>query len=272
MMKRWMRTLCLMLAVLLMTALFGGGMRAAAVGGSVDMGDVVQLGDYECPSLHIVFYPKALESSDQTWPVVVWANGTMCAPVLYTDLLRSLASRGYVVVTNSDVMSANGKSQTAALDFILAQNADPDSVFYGKIDPNRVAAAGHSQGGRSTVNAAAADSRFRCAISIAGSPFTSEAKKLSAPTLFLSGTADLIVMSSMWVRPAYKNCTGPAVYASLKNGIHTSCMLSAGSYVDYCVLWLRAWMDGDAAAMDVFRPGGALAADRAWKDFAAKNF
>lgn len=272
MMKSRTRTLCLLLAALLVTALVGGGMDAAAIGGSVDMGDVVQLGDYQGTSLHIVFYPKTLETSDQTWPVIVWANGTMCAPALYTDLLRSLAARGYVVVTNSDVMSANGKSQIAALDFILAQNADPGSVFYGRIDPGRVAAAGHSQGGRSTVNAAAADSRFRCAISIAGSPFTSEAKKLSAPTLFLTGTADLVVMSAMWVKPAYKSCTGPAVYVSLKNGIHTSCMLRAGSYADYCVLWLRAWMDGDGAALNAFRPGGALASDRAWKDFTAKNF
>ena len=270
-MKKWMRIPCLMLAVLLVTVMLGSGMNVKAIGGSADMGDVVQLGDYQGTSLHIVFYPKALETSDQIWPVIVWANGTMCAPVLYTDLLKSLSAKGFVVVTNSDVMSANGKSQIAALDYILKQNAKPDSVFYGKIDASRVAAAGHSQGGRSTVNAAAADSRFRCAVSIAGSPFTSEAKKLSAPTLFLTGTADLVVLSSMWVKPAYKNCTGPAVYASLKNGIHTSCMLSAGTYVDYCVLWLRAWLDGDAAAMNAFRPGGALSQDSAWKDCASKN-
>ena len=31
-------------------------------------------------------------------------------------------------------------------------------------------------------------------------------------------------------------------------------------------------MDGDGTAMDMFCPGGALAYDSAWKDFAAKNF
>lgn len=271
-MKKWIRLPCLFMAILLVTLMLSGGMSAAAVGGSVDMGDVVQLGDFECPNLHIVFYPKELETSDRTWPVVVWANGTMCAPVLYTGLLKGLAAQGYVVVTNSDVMSANGKSQIAALDYILEQNAKTDSVFFGKIDPSRVAAAGHSQGGRSTVNAAAADSRFRCAVSIAGSPFTSEAKKLSAPTLFLTGTMDLIVMSAMWVRPAYKNCTGPAVYASLKGGVHTSCMLNPNVYLPYCVQWLSAWLDGDAAALGAFLPGGTLAQDSAWKDFAAKGF
>ena len=268
---QWKRTLCLLLAVLLMTAALGS-VPAKAAGGSIDMGDVIQLGDYENCSLHIVFYPKALETSDQTWPVVVWANGTMCAPVLYTELLKSIAAEGFIVVTNSDVMNGNGKTQVAALDWILAQNENPESVFYGKVDTLRLAAAGHSQGGRSVVNACAADSRFACAISIAGSPFSSEAKKLSTPTLFLTGTLDAFVLAAMWVKPAYNNCTGPAVYASLKNGIHTTCMFSPDKYVGCMTLWLRAWLDGDTAAMNAFRPGGALSADKALTGFACKGF
>ena len=266
----WKRTPCLLLAVLLVTAALSS-VPAKAAGGSLDMGDVIQLGDYESCSLHIVFYPKALETSDQTWPVVVWANGTMCAPVLYTSLLKNLAAQGFIVVTNSDVMNGNGKTQVAALDWILAQNANPESVFYGKVDTLRLAAAGHSQGGRSVVNACAADSRFACAVSIAGSPYASEAKKLNTPTLFLTGTLDTIVLAAMWVKPAYNNCKGPAVYASLKNGIHTTCMLSADKYVGYMTLWLRAWLDGDAAAMNAFRPGGALSADKGWTSFACKG-
>ena len=268
---QWKRTLCLLLAVLLMTAALGS-VPAKAAGGSIDMGDVIQLGDYENCSLHIVFYPEALESSDQTWPVVVWANGTMCAPVLYTELLKSIAAEGFIVVTNSDVMNGNGKTQVAALDWILAQNANPESVFYGKVDTLKLAAAGHSQGGRSVVNACAADSRFACAISIAGSPFSSEAKKLSTPTLFLSGTLDAFVLAAMWVKPAYNNCTGPAVYASLKNGIHTTCMFSPDKYVGCMTQWLRAWLDGDAAATAAFRQGGALSADKGWTGFACKGF
>ena len=267
----WKRTLCLLLAVLLVTAALGS-VPAKAAGGSIDMGDVIQLGDYESCSLHIVFYPKALETSDQTWPVVVWANGTMCAPVLYTILLKNLAAQGFIVVTNSDVMNGNGKTQVTALDWILAQNANPESVFFGKVDTLRLAAAGHSQGGRSVVNACASDSRFACAVSIAGSSFSSEAKKLSTPTLFLTGTLDTIVLAAMWVKPAYNNCTGPAVYASLRGGIHTSCMLAADKYVGYMTQWLRAWLDGDAAALNAFRTGGALSVDKAWTNFACKGF
>lgn len=270
-MKKFTRILSLFLAVLLLSAVLSAGMRAAALGGSVDMGEVVQMGDFEGLSHYIVFYPKALESSDQAWPVIAWANGTMCAPVLYTNLLREIAARGFVVVASADVMSADGKSQSAAIDYMLGLGAKEGSIFCGRIDGSRIAALGHSQGGRSTVNAAGADARVKCAVSIAGSPFPNEAKKNDKPTLFLTGTGDLIVLSAMWVKPAYNYAAGPAVYASLKGGIHTACMLNPCAYVDYCTQWLRAWLDGDVAALAQFRPGGALSADRAWTGYAAKN-
>lgn len=272
-MKKLTRTLSLILTLLLAAALMTGGLsvKAGAACGRLDMGDVVQMGDFEGLSHYIVFYPEALETSDAQWPVVVWANGTVCAPVLYTGLLKAVAAQGFVVVASADVMSGSGESQIAELDYILAQGQTEGSVFCGRLDASRIAAVGHSQGGRSVVNACAADPRICCAVSIAGSPFRSEARKLSVPTLFLTATADLIVLSSMWVKPAFNNCRGPAVYASLKNGIHTSCMLKPDVYANYCVQWLRAWLNGDAAALDVFRPGGALARDGAWKDYAAKN-
>lgn len=61
-------------------------------------------------------------------------------------------------------MAADGTAQRASLDFIISENGNSGSVLYKNIDTNNVAAAGHSQGGRSAVNAAAADSRFDCVI------------------------------------------------------------------------------------------------------------
>lgn len=270
-MKFFKRAVCLMLAILLLGLSTAGAAPAKAAGGGfVDMGDVIQLGDWDAPSLHIVFYPKALEHSNQTWPVIVWANGTCCAPVLYTGLLKGLAQKGFIVITNSDVMAADGSSQRGELDYILAENARPGSVFYGKIDASRFAAVGHSQGGQSVVNACADDPRFGCAVSIAGSPYKKEAKRLSTPTLFLTGTADLVVLSALWVKPAYNNCKGPAVYASLKGGIHTSCILNPEKYIDLIALWVNGWF-GDGAALQYFYPRGGFSRNSAWKDYASRN-
>ncbi len=269
-MKKMIIGLGLFLLALTMTWGFFS-VKSHAAAGSLDMGNVIQMGDFEGSSHYIVFYPKELESGNRTYPVAVWANGTMCAPVLYTNLLKGVAARGYVVVASSDMMSADGKSQSAAIDYICKQNTEEDSVLCGKIDTGRIAAFGHSQGGRSSVNAAAKDSRIGCIVSIAGSSYGSEAKNLTAPALFLTGNKDLVVLSSLWVKPAFNKCQGPAVYASLKNGIHTTCVLDADKYIDYCADWFDAWLNTDQGALRQFVPGGKLASDGNWTDFASKN-
>lgn len=234
---------------------------------------VTSTGDFDSLfSGQIIYYPASMVESDETYPVVVWANGTMCAPALYHGLLSKIAAGGYIVVTNTNVMAADGEAQIASVDFILEKNEDPDSVFCGKVDTDRIAAAGHSQGGRSAVNAAAADSRIDCVLSIAGSNLTSEAKKLSTPAFFVAGGADMMVLASMWVKPAYKNCKGPAVYANLKGALHTRCCTNPSDYAGYAVAWFDAWLKDDADALDMFRSGGALNRDSKWKDFSAKGF
>ena len=254
-----------------LTVFFARPLETKANVGSIDMGDVIQMGDFDGSTHYIVFYPKALETSDQAWPVAVWANGTMCPPALYISLLQGVAAKGYVVVASSEMMSADGKGQIEAIDYIFEESMDEESPLCGKIDPGRIAAFGHSQGGRSSVNAAAADERIRCIVSIAGSSYSSEASKLSTPALFLTGTADMIVLSSLWVKPAYNKAKGPAVYASLNGGVHTSCVLDADAYIDYCASWFDAWLGDNAEAMAQFKSGGKLSKDSAWKDYASKN-
>lgn len=220
----------------------------------------------------IIFYPAELPTGNDTYPVVAWANGTMCAPGLYYELLSQIAAGGYIVVTNTNMMSADGTAQIGSIDYIIAQNSNPDSIFYGKVDTENIGVAGHSQGGRSSVNAAVADSRIDCVLSIAGSNYKSEAKKLSTPTLFTTGSLDSIVMPALWVKPAYQACKGTAVYASLKGGIHTSCVLDPDKYAGYAVQWFDAFLKNDAAAKKVFQPGGAFSKDSNWGKYASKNW
>lgn len=218
----------------------------------------------------IVFYPVELETSDDTYPVIVWANGTGCVTQLYYDLLKEFADAGYIVVADTTVMSADGKDQIGAIDYILEKNTNADSILCGKVDTENIGAAGHSQGGRSAVNAGAADSRIKCVLSIAGSNYKDEAAKLSTPVFFMTGTADMMVLSSMWVKPAYEAVQGSAVYASLKGGIHTTCIISSGKVSGYGIAWFDAYLKGDSAAMAVFAADGALAKDSAWKNYACK--
>lgn len=218
----------------------------------------------------IIFYPSDLVESDKEYPVIVWANGTGCITQLYFSLLERFAAAGYIVAADTTVMSADGTAQSDTVDYILEKNDDASSVFYGKVDADNIAAAGHSQGGRSAVNAGAADSRIKCVLSIAGSNFKYEAAKLSKPVFFMTGTLDFMVLSSMWVKPAYEAVTGQAVYASLKGGVHTTCIFTPDKISAYAIAWFDANLKDDAAAKTVFVSGGALSNDSSWKNFMCK--
>ena len=220
---------------------------------------------------YIVIYPDQLTTSNKKWPVIVWANGTACPPVLYWNALCALASKGYIVVASSDTMSANGKSQVGEVDYILGENGKSNSIFYNKVDESRIGAAGHSQGGRSSVNAAKLDDRIKAVVSIAGSNTSNERSGQNTPTLFLTGTADLVVLSSLWVKPTYNSANGAAAYASLKGGIHTSVINNYDSIVYYTAKWMDSYLNNNNDSRAIFMEGGQFFTDSAWKDVQSKS-
>ncbi len=219
----------------------------------------------------IVFYPNSMLTSNKTLPVISWANGTGFSYDIYEKLLKKLAEGGYIVVASDETMSADGTAQISSLDFIISENSNSSSVLYKKVNTQKLAAVGHSQGGRSSVNAAAKDSRILCAISFAGSNFVEEAEALSAPTLFFAGEKDLIVNAKRWVIPAYDACKGPAVYVSLKSGGHTACCTNPETYSDYALSWLDIWLKNDSSAKNIFKNGGDLSKDSDWTGFRCKG-
>ncbi len=218
-----------------------------------------------------VFYPNTVLASKATLPVITWANGTGFSFEIYKKLLENLAENGYIVVACDEKMSADGSAQITSLNFIIAENADSESVLYKKVNTKKLAAAGHSQGGRSSVNAAAKDNRIICAISFAGSNFVEEAELLNTPTLFFAGEKDLIVSAKRWIVPAYDAAKGPAVYVSLKNGSHITCCDNPEIYSDYAISWLDLWLKNDTSAKSIFKSGGELSKDSAWTGFKSKG-
>ena len=106
---------------------------------------------------------------------------------------------------------------------------------------------------------------------LCGHRFVEEAEKLSAPTFFIGGSADMIVNAKQWLVPAYENCKGPAVYACKTNAIHTRCCTNPTEYSGYAVAWFDAWLKNDANALNKFKDGGKLSQDSSWQDFACKG-
>lgn len=263
------RALSLLLsAVMLLSFLSFSSVAYAAT--SVEDGVVIVTDTAPKINKHI-YFPNELKSNTKKYPVIVWANGTGCQPSMYNELFKGFAKQGYIVVASDETMAADGKEQIACLDYIIAKSKSSSHILYNRVITNKITAMGHSQGGRSAVNAAAADKRFCCVVSIAGSNYQDEAKLLKAPTLFLTGTSDSIVSSSKWVKPAYDVCKGAAVYASLIGAKHTTCCNEPDKYIGYCVSWIKAWTNADDKSLSVFKSGGALSADASWRDVTSKN-
>lgn len=221
---------------------------------------------------YYVYYPENIKNSNKTYPVLSWANGTMCPPDMYVGLLTELAKGGYIVIASDETMAADGAAQIAALDFVISLNSDSSCPAYKKVNTKKLGVIGHSQGGRSSVNAAVKDSRIKCVVSLAGSNYLEEAEPNSAPTFFIAGGKDMIVSPSKWIQPAYDVAKGPAVYASLNGAIHTTCCTNPEKYASYIVDWCDAWLKNDVKALYTFSNNGALASDGNWSNFQCKGF
>ncbi len=119
----------------------------------------------EEPSLpaHTVFVPQDLSKFDaqNPLPVLVWGNGACTdSPWEHFKFLNEIASHGYMVVATGYIpmeekpyqgpMSTT-QQQIESIDWVIAQNADPSSPYYNKIDVNHICAAGMSCGGLQTL-------------------------------------------------------------------------------------------------------------------------
>ena len=221
---------------------------------------------------YYVYYPENIKSSKKTYPILSWANGTMCPPDMYAGLLAELAKGGYIVVANSETMAADGTAQIDALNFVISLNSDSSSSAYKKVNTKQLGVIGHSQGGRSSVNAAVKDARIKCVVSIAGSNYLEEAEPNSTPTFFIAGGKDMIVSPAQWIQPAYDVAKGPAVYASLNGALHTGCCTNPEKYSSYILDWCNTWLKGDLKALATFSNNGTLASDGNWSNFQCKGF
>ena len=122
----------------------------------------VALGD-DTLAKFTIYRPQHLDNfgSRQKQPILLWGNGG-CAnsSSMHKLYLNEIASHGFIVFaigpysslyTASKMGPMGGKRETTslleALDWAIAENNRKSSVYYGKLDTDRVAAMGMSCGG-----------------------------------------------------------------------------------------------------------------------------
>jgi hypothetical protein len=100
-----------------------------------------------------VFHPAPLGADHRKHPIVSWANGTLYSVDDYAPLLTHWASHGFVVIAGHTNTTAGGGTHKAGIDWLVGENATATSPYFGVLDPTRIGAAGHSQGGGATIAA-----------------------------------------------------------------------------------------------------------------------
>lgn len=234
----------------------------------------LQKGDYEtsCITMKVedpmkkltIYYPSELESSGNTYPMVLLTNGTGFKATMYKSQLERLASWGFIVVGNQDKGTGTGETASLTLEKMLKENEDETSLFYHKIDTNNIGITGFSQGGAAVMRAITLyenSKYFKTAISLSpvneetaaavGYPY--DLTKIDIPLMMLAGTSGEfeldIVIPYEAMNNMFDKISAPKIMARRVGADHDKMMYSADGYV---TAWLMWQLNGDEEAAKVF--------------------
>ncbi|SCL39586.1 Alpha/beta hydrolase family protein [Micromonospora rhizosphaerae] len=201
------------------------------------------------------------------FPVVMFSHGLGARPEDYQLLLSRWAAAGFVVAAPKFPHTGKGGdgnvldvlNQPADVSYALTQVLTLDTragdPLRGRLDPDRVAAAGHSAGGVTTIGlfTAGRDDRLDAGVVFAGTALGvgTAFAGAAAPQLFVHGEADEVVDYAAG-KAAYDAVPWPKAMLSLPKGDHGQALLADGKALrvvsDTTVEFLRWTLYGDAAA------------------------
>jgi hypothetical protein len=220
-----------------------------------------------------IYYPQPLEQSCPH-PIVAWGNGTgVTGPNVYEFFNHNAASWGIVVIAAHDSNTGSGEYHRRGIDYLLAQDADPSSRFFGRLSA-RAGVSGHSQGGLGAA-AAATHPNVRALVPVGASGRALE----TTAFLCLTGTKDIAPDAC---RSAVAAAPGPAMAAIWEGGDHVSTETLLGfsrrdpgtiQMMRLYAAWFRCFLGADAAACQLFRGGSSCGVcdDPGWAEVITKN-
>ena len=238
---------------------------------------------------HTVFAPKDLSafSKKKGLPVLVWGNGACTdSPWEHYKFLNEIASHGYLVIATGYIpmeekpyrgpMSTT-EQQIASIDWAIAQNADPQSPYYQKIDVKHICAAGMSCGGLQTLYNCA-DKRITALMicnsglfnqqnahqAVGGMPMPPKEKleEIHTPIIYiLGGETDIAYGNGMDDFHRIKHVPACAVNYPVGHG-GTYRQPRGGEFTVPALAWLDWQLKGDSKAARMFKGNSPLLLQR----------
>ena len=243
----------------------------------------------EDPSLeaHTIFAPQDLSpfGKKNPLPVLVWGNGACTnSPWEHYLFLNEIASHGFLVIATGyipmDDKPYRGPMSTSAqqiesIDWAIAQNADKERPYYGRIDVEHIAAAGMSCGGLQTLDNAT-DPRLTTIMicnsglfinpgtAVPGMPMPAKERlqEITVPVLYiLGGPEDIAYENGM--DDFHRLVNVPALAANYPVGHGgTYRQPHGGEFTVPALAWLQWRLKGDAEAAKLFQGADCGLANR----------
>lgn len=199
-----------------------------------------------------VYRPKKLGEKGELHPVITWGNGTGTTNEFYDSFLKHLASYGFIVVASHSLNVGSGSQMINGISWLLNENDRSSSKYYDKINPGRIGATGHSQGGAGSINTAYKDSRVTCIAPLAPAtftyPFFYSTAGIECPIFIMIGANDKLAIPNFVYSKSYTSATTTAIYGELKGEGHADIIGNIGNFRRYVTAWFVAnlWKDNSA--------------------------
>jgi dienelactone hydrolase len=188
---------------------------------------------------------RDVEVRDGKWPLIVFSHGSGGTRVGYVFFTEFMASHGFIVMAadhignsrytlvNGKVVAAGGpRAQASTADrpkdvsFLIDQmtrmNSGADSRFAGRVDLDKIAAAGMSFGGSTTQNVVEREKRVKAGVMLAPGGPTGDRTNFSTPIFMMIGTEDNTIHAAGNARNRayYEASKGPHYLVEIKDAGH----------------------------------------------------
>jgi hypothetical protein len=221
---------------------------------------------------YTIFYPSNMEAECKH-PIVAWGNGTgVTGSATYAAYHRRAASWGIVTIASHDDNAGEMKFLEGGLDYLLAQNNDAGSMFFGKLS-DRAGVGGHSQGGFAATTATA-HPNVQAEVCVQGGGFSVPSR---VAFMCQTGVEDFVRSQCT---SAYMGAQGPSFLLDHEMADHISTPTiglstsEAGQqYVRTSTAWYRCWLADDEAACAIFQGGASapVCGDSMWATCSSRN-
>lgn len=174
-------------------------------------------------------------------PLLMFSHGSCGFPAQSIALTPYFASYGFIVVAPphpgnmiNEVLTCGSQAAINrsfverpqdvifVLDEMLRLNDDPESFFFGTIDPERIGMSGHSFGGLTTYRVTAMDARIVAGLALAPAFFRieDEVRAIDVPMMVQGGVLDSVTEFEEDIRPSFELLRPPRYLVEIANTGH----------------------------------------------------